>query len=124
MSERQPGSIAIALPRGQITRTLREKDLGPAGEGASAPEAAGVPRGAADAHDHLSRSLVRGLALLAAFEPGGGERGIVELAAELGLSPSTAHRYARTLVAVGVLQHSSVTRRYRLAPAAAPPARA
>jgi hypothetical protein len=72
-----------------------------------------------DGRDRLSRSLMRGLVLLAAFEPGGRDRGIVELAGELGFSPSTAHRYARTLVALGVLEHSPVTRRYRLTAAPA-----
>ena len=46
------------------------------------------------ADSRLSRSLLRGLSLLTCFGPEGGERGIVELAADLGMSPSTAHRYA------------------------------
>ena len=43
-----------------------------------------------------------------------GERGIVELANDLGMSPSTAHRYAHTLVEVGLLERCPKTRKYRL----------
>ena len=39
---------------------------------------------------------------------------MVELAGELGLSPSTAHRYAQTLLELGLLERSPTTRRYRL----------
>jgi hypothetical protein len=62
----------------------------------------------------LSRSLLRGFSLLAGFEPDGGERGIVELANDLGMSPSTAHRYALTLVELGLLERCPQTRKYRL----------
>ncbi len=62
----------------------------------------------------LSRSLLRGLSLLAGFGPDGGERGIVELAQELKMSPSTAHRYALTLVELGLLERCPRTRKYRL----------
>jgi hypothetical protein len=62
----------------------------------------------------LSRSLLRGLSLLACFGPDGAERGIVELARELGMSPGTAHRYAVTLVELGLLERCPRTRKYRL----------
>jgi IclR helix-turn-helix domain len=62
----------------------------------------------------LSRSLLRGLSLLTGFGPDGGERGIVELADELGMSPSTAHRYALTLVELGLLERCPRSRKYRL----------
>lgn len=62
----------------------------------------------------LSRSLLRGLSILTAFAPDGGERGIVELAGDLGMSPSTAHRYAATLVELGLLERCPNTRKYRL----------
>ncbi len=63
----------------------------------------------------LSRSLLRGFALLACLHAGGGGRGIVELADELGLSASTAHRYALTLVELGLLEQCPRSRKYRLA---------
>jgi hypothetical protein len=68
-----------------------------------------------DADDaRLSRSLLRGFSLLTGFGPDGGERGIVELANDLGMSPSTAHRYALTLVELGLLERCPKTRKYRL----------
>jgi IclR-like helix-turn-helix domain-containing protein len=62
----------------------------------------------------LSRSLLRGLSILTHFGADGAERGIVELAHELEMSPSTAHRYALTLVELGLLERSPRTRKYRL----------
>jgi len=62
----------------------------------------------------LSRSLLRGLSILTCFDADGRERGIVELAADLRMSPSTAHRYAMTLVELGLLERCPRTRKYRL----------
>ncbi len=62
----------------------------------------------------LSRSLLRGLSLLTCFGGSGEARGIVEMAGELDMSPSTAHRYALTLVEVGLLERCPKTRKYRL----------
>jgi IclR helix-turn-helix domain len=62
----------------------------------------------------LSRSLMRGLSILTCFGPDGGARGIVELAGDLDMSPSTAHRYALTLVELGLLERCPRTRKYRL----------
>lgn len=67
-----------------------------------------------NADPRLSRSLLRGLSILTRFGPDGGSRGIVELAGELGMSPSTAHRYAFTLVELGLLERCPKTRKYRL----------
>jgi hypothetical protein len=62
----------------------------------------------------LSRSLLRGLSILTCFGPSGNPRGIVELAGDLDMSPSTAHRYALTLVELGLLERCPKTRKYRL----------
>jgi predicted transcriptional regulator len=62
----------------------------------------------------LSRSLLRGLSLLTHFGAGGEPRGIVELAHDVGLSPSTTHRYAATLVEFGLLEQCPKSRKYRL----------
>jgi hypothetical protein len=62
----------------------------------------------------LSQSLLRGLALLTCFDAEGEPRGIVDVATELGISPSTAHRYALTLVHLGLLERSPQTRKYAL----------
>jgi hypothetical protein len=79
----------------------------------AADEAADGPS-APPADPRLSRSLVRGLSILARFAPETPERGVVELARELGLSPSTTHRYAQTLIELGLLERCPRTRKYRL----------
>jgi DNA-binding MarR family transcriptional regulator len=66
--------------------------------------------------DHtLSDALLRGLALFACFELDGADRAVSDLARKLDTSPSTAHRYASTLVSVGLLEHAPTTRKYSLA---------
>jgi hypothetical protein len=70
---------------------------------------------AADEDGRLSRSLLRGLSILTCFGPDNRERGIIELAGQLGMSPSTTHRYVSTLVELGLLERSPRTRKYRLA---------
>jgi Fic family protein len=62
----------------------------------------------------LSRSLLAGLLVLAAFPDDGGHLGIGDIARLLGMNPSTAHRYITTLVEVGMLERDPATRRYRL----------
>ncbi len=63
----------------------------------------------------LSRSLLSGLLVLSCFPADGGYLGIAELARMLGMNTSTTHRYVTTLLAVGLLERDSSTRRYRLA---------
>jgi hypothetical protein len=65
----------------------------------------------------LSRSLLSGLLLLAAFPADGSYLRGSEAARMLGMSPSTTYRYLATLVAVGLLEQDSHTRQYRLADA-------
>jgi hypothetical protein len=62
----------------------------------------------------LSHSLFRGLLILALFISGEEGRGVVDVARQLGLSPSTTHRYMTTLVAFGLLVQDPSTRKYRL----------
>jgi hypothetical protein len=61
----------------------------------------------------LSQSLLRGLAILASYGPDRPWRAIIELAGQLGMSPSTTHRYVKTLRAVGLLEQNPTTRAYR-----------
>ncbi len=70
----------------------------------------GVP---ADNDRRISRSLLRGLAVLACFDDE--SLGLMEIADRLGISPSTLHRYLLTLVQVGLLEQSQETRKYALA---------
>jgi hypothetical protein len=65
--------------------------------------------------DNYSRSTLRALLVLAAFHPDGSERELTDVARELELSPSTAHRYVGTWMALGLLEQDPVSRRYRRA---------
>jgi len=60
-----------------------------------------------------SQSLERGLAILGCYTPGIPVLGIADIADRVGMSRSTTHRYAITLVALGFL-HQVDDRRYRL----------
>jgi hypothetical protein len=71
-----------------------------------------LPLGPSD--PRLSRSLLRGLSLLTCFGADGAPRGIVEIAQDAGMSASTAHRYASTLVELGLLERDPKSRKYRL----------
>jgi hypothetical protein len=115
-SHGQAPSIA-ALIAGSLARS--RSNGASDGEGARPARSPADPASArpmsGDADDsRLSRSLLRGFSLLAGFDPDGRERGIVELANDLGMSPSTAHRYALTLVELGLLERCPKTRKYRL----------
>lgn len=61
----------------------------------------------------LSQSLLRGLAILSCYGPERPWRAIIDLAKELHMSPSTTHRYVKTLRAVGLLEQNPTTREYR-----------
>lgn len=63
--------------------------------------------------ERLSRSLIRGFSIVTALAPPGTERGIIEIAGSLGISPSTTHRYVTTLVELGLVERGS-SRKYRL----------
>jgi IclR family pca regulon transcriptional regulator len=74
-----------------------------------------------DAPDpRLSRSLEYGIAILESFSGDRQALGIADLADIVGISRSTTHRYAITLVALGYLEQDS-KRRYRIAARAASP---
>lgn len=64
--------------------------------------------------DRFSRSLLRGLMVLASFPPDGSARQITDVAKQLGLGASTTHRYAVTLVELGLLERDPASRHYRL----------
>jgi len=63
----------------------------------------------------LSQSLLRGLLVLTCFPLDGTERGVADIAEQLGMNTSTTHRYMTTLLTVGLLERDPLTRRYRLA---------
>lgn len=140
MASDEPPSITITLSLAQVDHVLRAASRAGApslstliANSLSAPRqsdgTSSKPRGdevaaqaprpdqralADEVDPRLSRSLLRGLSLLGCFGPNGASRGIVELADELGMSPSTAHRYAVTLVELGLLERCPNSRKYRL----------
>jgi IclR family pca regulon transcriptional regulator len=61
----------------------------------------------------LSRSLLRGLLVLASFPADGAGRSVTDVAHELDMVASTTHRYISTLLEVGLLERDSVSREYR-----------
>lgn len=67
-----------------------------------------------------SRSLEYGTAILRCYSGEHVALGIADLAELVGISRSTTHRYAMTLVALGYLEQDS-KRKYRLSPRAADP---
>jgi IclR family pca regulon transcriptional regulator len=64
----------------------------------------------------LSQSLERGLAVLSTFTSTRPLIGVSEIAREVGLSRSSAHRYIATLASLGYLEQDRPTRKYRLGP--------
>jgi hypothetical protein len=62
----------------------------------------------------LSRSMLSGLLVLACFTSTGTERRVKDVADQLHMSPSTVHRFIRTLKAVGLLGQNLDTRAYCL----------
>lgn len=71
------------------------------------------PAGGEERDPRFSQSLKRGLAILACFSAGEVTLGISDIAEKVGLSRSTTHRYAATLVELGYLEQDS-ERKYRL----------
>jgi hypothetical protein len=106
-----PIAISITLSPVQVDEVVRAASQSRA-PGVATLIGGYMPAGTAD--PRLSRSLLRGLSILTGFGPDGDARGIVELAGDLGMSPSTAHRYASTLVELGLLERCPKTRKYRL----------
>jgi IclR helix-turn-helix domain len=108
-------AITIELTRAQVDQVVRRSSEGSTvsnilhglAEGALAssyPALSESPR--------MSRSLLLGLLVLAAFPTNGESLAVSDVATRLGLSPSTTHRYMTTLLAVGLLEQDPRTRRY------------
>jgi IclR helix-turn-helix domain len=131
----QDQDIAIALSPAQIEQVIRSAGQTSNGTVSSLLVAAldnahsertGDPRPRGSLHEatqqaldnalgdpQLSQSLLRGLAILSCYGPEKPWRAIIDLAKELGMSPSTTHRYVKTLRAVGLLEQNPTTREYR-----------
>lgn len=61
----------------------------------------------------LSRSLLAGLLVLAAFPPDRSFVGNKDIAQELGMTMTTTHRYISTLLAAGLIERDPNSRKYR-----------
>jgi hypothetical protein len=99
--------ISSRLVRGQTANGAQDDEAGAGDSGGGFLPVSDDAR--------LSRSLLRGLSILTCFGSENKERGILEMASQLGMSPSTTHRYVSTLVELGLLERSPRTRKYRLA---------
>jgi hypothetical protein len=110
--------ISIRLSREQINEVVRKAG---ATDGMVGLLGAGVPNGDVREFEakmddaRFSRSLLRALMVLASYPPDGSARSVSDVAKELGMGISTAHRYTSTFAEVGVLERDPVSRRYRLA---------
>jgi hypothetical protein len=124
--------IAIALSSAQVEQVIRAAGSGNGGASSSllvaaldnahvSPnnahgslhEATQVALAEALSDPQLSQSLLRGLAILSCYGSERPWRAIIDLAKELEMSPSTTHRYVKTLRAVGLLEQHPGTREYR-----------
>ena len=114
MSER---GVTIELSKAQVERVVREagKDAGLLGLAGGMEELdfRASPEQLDDLR--LSHSLLLGLMVLASVPAGGAARSVKEVADELELGASTTHRYALTLLEVGLLERDPVSREYRRA---------
>ena len=112
-----PSAISIELTRAQVDQVVRSRSEGNAVSSmlhglADGALASSYP--ALSASPRLSRSLLLGLLVLAAFPTDGAALAVSDVAQRLGLSPSTTHRYMTTLLAVGLLEQDPRSRRYRV----------
>jgi IclR helix-turn-helix domain len=108
--------IQIELSKAQVNQVVREaaKDeglLGVLGYGLRDRDIRGM--GSSMDDTRFSRSLLRALMVLASYPPDGTPRSVSDVAKELGMGISTAHRYTATFAEVGVLERDAVSRQYR-----------
>jgi DNA-binding MarR family transcriptional regulator len=109
--------ITIELSKAQVNRVLRNaaEDDGLLGRvrGMGDLEFQVSPAQLDDRR--LSRSLLRGLMILASFPGDGTGRSVTDVAHQFDMQMSTTHRYISTLVEVGLLERDPFSREYRLA---------
>jgi hypothetical protein len=114
--------ITIALNSAQVAQVLRTASGRPALTsmlaGLEDPEVLREAVMPLIDDDTYSRSTLRALLVLGAFHPDGSERELTDVARALDLSPSTAHRYVGTWMALGLLEQDPISRRYRRAESA------
>jgi len=109
--------VLIALTDAQVEQVLRDASGRPH-PGSLLPEIGEVDvlSGAALAllgDESCSRSALRALLVLNALPPDGSWRELTAVARELGISPSTTHRYLHTWLALGLVARHPRSRLYR-----------
>jgi DNA-binding MarR family transcriptional regulator len=109
--------ITLNLTPAQVREVLRQAAGGEGIQGALSKltnhSQLVTARAAARDDIQLSGSLLLGLIVLRCFPADGSELRVLDLAQRLGLTPSTTHRYLKTLVIAGLLDQNPTTRRYR-----------
>ena len=120
--------VTITLSEAQVADVVREAGSGRGGAPAMLAGAtdlrelkAAVLRLLSLDDASYSRVLLRAILTLAAFPSDGSARSLRDVAADAGLSPTTAHRIVTTWVAVGELEQEPRSRRYRRPTARRPP---
>jgi hypothetical protein len=110
-------AIMIDLTKAQVNRVVRAN-----AKGADLPgrvgSIAGIEFRASPPQvddRRCSRSFLRGLLVLACFPADGAARSLKDVAEELEMAGSTAHRYISTLVKAGLIERDPRSRQYRLA---------
>jgi IclR helix-turn-helix domain len=115
--------ISITLTAAQVERVLRRGTAeasmivalaGVLVEGVDEVRVAAVMSDPVFEDPRISQGLVLGLLVLASLPVDGSELGVKRVAALMGVAPSTAHRYLRTLTAVGLVEQNPRTRAYHL----------
>ena len=109
--------VLIALTDAQVEQVLRDASGRPH-PGSLLPEIGEVDvlSGAVLAllqDESCSRSALRALLVLNALPPDGSWRELTAIATELGISPSTTHRYLHTWLALGLVARHPRSRLYR-----------
>jgi len=115
--------VAVELTHSQVDHVLRAAGEGGAMSlllgGAEALRAA-LKNGDGPFADGMnesrySRSLLLGLCVFATLPDDGSPMPVTAMAKINGMSPSTTHRYATTLVLAGLVEQDTKTRKYRIA---------
>lgn len=109
----------IELCDDQVAAVLRHAQGAPrtlwslVGSGKTDPEMLAELGGVLDSRK-MSQSLFRGLWLMLRLDAADDWTGVAELAEMSSMTPSTVHRYLATLLAFGIVEQHSHSRRYRV----------
>jgi DNA-binding MarR family transcriptional regulator len=107
----------IALTDGQVAQIMREAShrvhLASLLSEVDQLDALSSVAGSLLEDSKLSRSTLRALLVLDSLPPDGSERELTDIARQLDVSASTAHRYIHTWMALGLIEQDPRSRRYR-----------